>query len=480
MVYIEKREIYYYPNKNENYSSSKRYPEYPFKHLSKEKNHIYDMVREVLHGLGYDDKKYNTKYWNPLGHIIKPGDFVLIKPNMVLDSHELGTEYSIDCLITHPSLVRAILDYVYIALNGEGKIIIADAPLQSCDFKRLCDVAGYNEIVEFYRKNTDIKIELIDLRKIESRISSDLYITVYECDGDPRGYTKVDISNYSEHKEKRKLYKKFRVTNYNVLNMRKFHNENKNTYLISNTVLQADVIINMPKPKTHRKAGITAALKNFIGIIGHKECLPHHTKGSIIEGGDEYPVKDWRQRWAVHFQEIRNYISIHNYKILFPMFKKLTKFFWKLAYIKGKNKFSEGSWYGNDTIWRTTHDLNRIVFYADKNGNIKETVQRKYFAVGDMIISGEKEGPLMPTPKDVGIILASEDPVAFDYAVCRIMGFDYKKIPTVFKAFISNTLPLTTKKPEDIIILSNVSKADYKKNKFIPTLGWQGHIESED
>jgi uncharacterized protein (DUF362 family) len=31
--------------------------------------------------------------------------------------------------------------------------------------------------------------------------------------------------------------------------------------------LQADVFINLPKPKTHKRAGITGAMKNLVGII---------------------------------------------------------------------------------------------------------------------------------------------------------------------------------------------------------------------
>ena len=46
----------------------------------------------------------------------------------------------------------------------------------------------------------------------------------------------------------------------------------------------------MPKPKCHRKAGMTSALKNFVGANVRKEFLPHHTMGSIKEGGDEYFV----------------------------------------------------------------------------------------------------------------------------------------------------------------------------------------------
>jgi len=41
----------------------------------------------------------------------------------------------------------------------------------------------------------------------------------------------------------------------------------KNEYLISNTILEADVIINLPKPKTHRRAGIIGAMNNLVEII---------------------------------------------------------------------------------------------------------------------------------------------------------------------------------------------------------------------
>lgn len=78
--------------------------------------------------MNLDKDNCNIVKWNPFGEIIKPGDMVVLKPNMV--RYENGfSQYSTDCLITRGSIVRAILDYVYIALKGKGKIIIADAPL---------------------------------------------------------------------------------------------------------------------------------------------------------------------------------------------------------------------------------------------------------------------------------------------------------------------------------------------------------------
>jgi uncharacterized protein (DUF362 family) len=66
------------------------------------------------------------------------------------------------------------------------------------------------------------------------------------------------------------------------------HDKHRHEYLITNRVFEADLIINLPKLKTHIKAGLTGALKNLIGINGHKEFLPHHIKGSYLEGGDNY------------------------------------------------------------------------------------------------------------------------------------------------------------------------------------------------
>jgi hypothetical protein len=54
-------------------------------------------------------------------------------------------------------------------------------------------------------------------------------------------------------------------------------------------VLSADLVVNLPKLKTHKKTGVTLALKNLVGINGDKNWLPHHSQGSVEKGGDEYP-----------------------------------------------------------------------------------------------------------------------------------------------------------------------------------------------
>ena len=67
------------------------------------------------------------------------------------------------------------------------------------------------------------------------------------------------------------------------------HVDGRNEYLLSATVLSADLVVNLPKLKTHKKTGVSLALKNLVGINGDKNWLPHHCAGSVAQGGDEFP-----------------------------------------------------------------------------------------------------------------------------------------------------------------------------------------------
>jgi len=63
--------------------------------------------------MNLDRYNYNTAKWNSFKELIKTGDVVVLKPNMVM--HKNGNkQFTTDCLITHGSIIRAILDYIYI------------------------------------------------------------------------------------------------------------------------------------------------------------------------------------------------------------------------------------------------------------------------------------------------------------------------------------------------------------------------------
>src|SRR6202022_4659538 len=119
---------------------SERFPEYSFRESSLEPNEVYAAVRELLKTLRLDVDHYGLKEWNPLGEIISPGDKVVIKPNFVMDRHYTGGDY--DSVVTHGSVIRAIIDFVTIALQRVGHIIIADAPMLDNDFQKIVHRTG--------------------------------------------------------------------------------------------------------------------------------------------------------------------------------------------------------------------------------------------------------------------------------------------------------------------------------------------------
>src|SRR5262249_44725809 len=111
---------------------------------------VYQAVRDSLHLLGLDPERFGSREWNPLGRWIQPGDTVVIKPNFVRHFRETRLEHA-DCIMTHGSVIRAILDYAYIALRGVGRLIIADAPQNDADFHTIRCIAHLDDIVQFYR-----------------------------------------------------------------------------------------------------------------------------------------------------------------------------------------------------------------------------------------------------------------------------------------------------------------------------------------
>lgn len=471
-IYFLQRNIGY-PGKEYAFSPSEKYPEYLFgdETMSSWPNDVYKAVRDGLIMMGMDEENIGTTQWNPFGEFIKPGDHVVLKPNMVMNRNLIesnGTE----CLITHPAVVRAVLDYVLIALDGVGRVTIGDAPVQSCNFEKLVEEQGYDLLINFY-KNSGITVAIEDFRVTKALIRHGVVSNQKLKDG--KTCTAVNIGSYSV--QAKGQYDKLRVTGYNPDHMELHHNSKTHEYLISNTILDADVIINLPKPKTHRKAGMTGALKNVIGINGNKDWLPHHRKGSVNSGGDEYKNKNIFKSTAAN---LLDYINRRNQKGAF--FPQLLCGLIHGCVILGnwtaQDNYNEGSWYGNDTIWRTIVDLNRILLYADKTGVLQNEKQRKIFIIGDMIVSGEGEGPLMPSPIQKGILIFGWNAVAFDTVVSDIMGFDYKKIPSIYKCYGQQEFPLIAFDEKEISIQTDL-ECEEKLNArgFIPASGWKEHIE---
>ena len=365
-ICILKQKIYNYPDKKGLFRPASAYPEYIFKEdVSGENNPVYDMVRQGFEMLGLDKNNFGLKEWNPLGEMINSGDCVLIKPNMVL--HENKSGCGTDCLFTNPSLVAAVIDYVIIALKGKGRIIVGDAPLQECVFGILCEESGYAQLIAYYQEK-GIDISLVDFRNVKTYEKNGIHYLQGE---EKHNGVIVRLDEKSAFSSMDSGYiQDLRITNYDPRILQKHHSLDRHEYNVSQYVLDADVIINMPKPKTHRKAGVTVSLKNLVGINANKEFLPHHTLGSKDEGGDAYLHKNILLKLANEILDIRNQL-IHDQKM--DLAEK-TEELYREVYAQGKaqtgEEYWEGSWYGNDTIWRTIVDLNIILLYADKNAKL--------------------------------------------------------------------------------------------------------------
>ena len=476
-----------YPDGEYSFSPSEKYPEYPFSEIAGDRNDVYDAVREGLRLYGLDSENYGKESWNPLGAYIKPGDTVLIKPNLVREFNRIR-ENGMLCVITHPSVIRALSDYALIALKGAGKLVIGDAPIQQCDFEKLVSEQKIDRIMEFYNKHScGTIVELRDFRNFKSYYENGAYHEVKNesCNG-----IFVDLgkdSSFGDIPDER--YKRLRITNYPKDIMLRHHTPEKNEYLISTYMLGADVVINLCKPKTHRFAGVTIALKNMIGINANKELLPHHSTGSRQEHGDESDKKSFVKALFSKLDDTRNkknrqkqYFAARVCHFLeFNVLEKIIKAFYKDA----NELFGMG--HKNDTIWRTIIDINKIVFFADKQGRLHDTPQRKMLVVGDMIVSGHESGPLMPAPKDVGVIAIGENPVCFDEAICSYMGFDFNKIPTIANAAKINGKYSFGASAEPVII-SNLPKLNNKKlselrpedvQNFTPHPAWKDFLQAD-
>lgn len=483
------------------------YPEYPYhenyKKVNKKQteNKVYEAIRNIFVDLRLDENNIGSASWNPLGKYIQPGNTVLLKPNLVKHMNPAEPELTkgMECLVTHPSVVRCIFDYVFIALQGRGTIIVADAPVQSCDFEVLLKNTGYDSLFQYLqtKENALLRIKIADLREVVYKIDEG-HSAQKERKNIDFGSIVVDLKEKSMFATLEKKTK-FRVTSYAASDTMSHHQKGHNEYKISEAALMADVIINLPKPKSHRIAGYTAGLKNLIGVNARKEYLPHHQKGAKGRKGDEYQNTHAIIKWINSTgNDIRNWAVKKNLATLDRCANNLCRYTGRKldSFEPHRKKF--GMWYGNDTIWRTILDVNHIVLYADKKGNLKDEPQRIILNIADMIVCGDHEGPLIPNYKYVGGILFAENIVTFDRFIVKIMGYDWKKIPVLFQAVNDELLTkriardVSDKKvdtDEKCLINTKMQSNDERYNKnideiksddlfyFEPTLGWRNYIE---
>jgi uncharacterized protein (DUF362 family) len=429
------------------YNPSAKYPEYIGKIENSDKNNIYEGVRNSFIQLGYDKANFGSKEWNPLGHIIKPGDRVFIKPNLV--THKYGRQNSskhgnIYSVITHPSVVRAVSDYVAIALKGKGEVTIGDNPHIDTNFIKLNKVTRLGNLCSVLSDLWHISFSFKDLREMwcDDLKNYGIKSKMKLLPGDPQGSTTINLKKRSFFYGINSTL--FRGVFQDRIETIKHHHKDIQEYNISNSIYNCDVYISIPKLKAHHKVGATLNIKGLVGTCGNKNYLVHWRIGFPIFGGDEYkPHNSLRELVLI---SLRHFITSiiperHHYS---SWFKKLN--------IK---KYS-GSWSGNDTCWRMAADLYLALM----------TKKRKTFSVIDGVIGGEGNGPFTPNLKKSGVIITGTNLIAVDTVATRLINYNISKIkylPALLKKFsisIKN-IKLNTDDPK----IKNIFYD--KKNKYL-------------
>jgi len=428
------------------YDPGRSYPEFAGLPVSDGENMVYEGVRQCLHDLGMDREHQNTPEWDPFSEFIAPGNTVVIKPNLVINTSDPMSQ---DCTTTHPSLIRALVDYCWKALRGNGQIVVGDSPGDTADFSVLVQQTGYKEMIENLQ-NRGVNVSLVDFRA--TKTVSVNGITV----GDQRtGQFAPEACIVNLGKDSRFAAPKYDNVKlagggYDIAETTNHHRGDTQEYSVSKIVMEADVVISVPKLKTHRRAGVTCCMKNLVGINTDKNYLPHFTLGSANTGGDEMPAIKQKYVWRLR---LYNWLRVH---VIGKHWRQIgmpaVRF---LRILRGKSQKTDGhasasasmdlgnwihqkitgqavdggGWQGNLTIPDMILDLNRIFLYCDQRGVLRTDPTRKVFYIVDGVIMGAGNGPLAPAPLHTGLIAAGWNAFMIDMSLLSLLNIDEDKIP---------------------------------------------------
>lgn len=380
---------------------------------------------ENLQGIYRDTDKLSSYFKRLLpSHFFEKdivGKVVLLKPNWVKHNSKPQDEI---CLCTHPIF---ILSFIEILLEWKPKsILIADAPIQGCDWTRLL-TEDFLERIGQLSESSGVSITIKDFR----RVAFSPETNQLETDKKPLDdYIVFDVAERSYLEDITTDKNLFRVTCYNPDRLAESHHKGMHKYCIAKEVFDCDTIITMPKIKTHQKAGLTNSMKILVGINGDKDYLPHHRIGAVESGGDCYKGKHPFRRMS---ELVLDAANRRRGKCLYQPLSYLSAALWRLSRPTKEQNLAAG-WYGNDTVWRMVMDLNMIALYGKADGSLSDTPQRTLYTLCDGIIGGQGNGPLSPDPLPLGIIAFSNDAFAMDEVAGRLFKLDLDKVPLLKEA----------------------------------------------
>lgn len=471
------------------YGPDETYPEFErcdWALESSKDNEVYSGVRNILFGMGLDSKRFGTHEWNPLSDLVPKGGCVMIKPNMVRHWNE-NVNDSWQTVVTHWAVVRPLIDYAVLAVGPRGRVIVGDAPHWDCNIEKLRALIDVPAFLQHYDETASGQVNVVDFRSEYSRASGVSKCESHPLPGDPEGYVLVDLKEGSMFAEPCLNPKLFYGSGYDNRSTVQAHSQGRHQYLIAKSALDCDLFINVPKLKTHHLLGLTVAMKNLVGINGDKNYLPHFRLGFSDQGGDQYPKRtvSLYLRCCILRHAMPILARSH---LMTKIWGQLLRMFHKAG---GKNPYAGGGWLGNDTVWRMTLDLNRILLYAQKDGVLCEGEGvRRYLTVVDGIVGGEGEGPMNVQGRTTGILLGAPDPLTCDMVAARIMGFDSKHLRLISEGLKDHVFPISNaKQAEDIDLASfeirqspqweAIGWEDLPIYNYMPPTGWEGIMRSQ-
>jgi uncharacterized protein (DUF362 family) len=423
-----------------------------------------------------------------IANAIAPGDHVVLKPNWLAAHHR----YDVDewqSVITHPAIITEVLKRIAGRLSGRGRITITDGPQTDSSFEA---ILARMPAQDWKRVAADhgVEFSILDLRDIEWREEGDVVFGRRPLPGDPLGSIEFDLGSVSNHMGRESLTCRYYGADYEPAETRAAHTGGRHCYRLSGTAVSADVFVNLPKLKTHKKAGITCSLKNLVGINTYRNFLPHYTEGTTGMGGDQFAQHTVKNACEA--------LLVERFKRLALRYERCAKAFipvkrlGRLLFGETKDTIRSGNWYGNDTLWRTILDLNMLLLYGNRDGTLRSGSvhsQKRYISIVDGVVAGQGNGPEAPDPVEARSIIAGSNPLAVDCVAALFMGFDYRSVPSLKEAFGLERFPILEGCYNDIAVSStslpawNGRLADVSAEaclQFRPHFGWVGHVEIRD
>ncbi len=155
----------------------------------------------------------------------------------------------------HTLVLGAVLDAVLRA--RPGKVVVGDGAIQGCDLRKLTAAAGYRALQEHYAQ-VGAPVGWRDFRR--TVLANQEGVWDRQAGLRPlEDYVLFDLGADSLLEPIAQDAERFPVTMYNPDLVRQTHTPGRHQYLIAREVIEADVVINLPKLKDRNEPGLTGA-----------------------------------------------------------------------------------------------------------------------------------------------------------------------------------------------------------------------------